>query len=75
MRPWIKVLTYPCLILAAMFVVFCFIDRVNPAMEFLTSDLSKVLLLIFSLLTVASSILTLVYIRRRERRLERSRHH
>lgn len=74
MRPWIKVLTYPSLILAAMFVVFCFIDRVNPAMEFITSDLSKVLLLIFGLLTMASSIVTLVYIRSRERRLQRNRH-
>ncbi len=73
MRRWIKILSYPCIVLAGMFLVFCFIDRVNPAMEFITSDLSKLLLLVFTLFALSSTILTLVYVRRRERRLRR--HH
>lgn len=44
------------MILAAMYIVFYFIDRVNSAMAFIDNDITKALLLIMSVLTIFSSL-------------------
>ena len=44
------------MILAAMYIVFYFIDRVNSAMAFIDNDITKALLLIMSILTIFSSL-------------------
>jgi uncharacterized integral membrane protein len=50
------------IILGIMFVVFFFLDRVNPAMEFLSSDISKWLLLFFSLCAITNGAIGAIYI-------------
>ncbi len=59
-----KMLPHATLIVAVMFVVFFCIDRVNEAMNFLGADISKWLLLIFCILSVATSVLLIVSQRR-----------
>lgn len=59
-----KMLPHATLIVAVMFVVFFCIDRVNEAMNFLGVDISKWLLLIFCILSVATSVLLIVSQRR-----------
>jgi len=44
------------MILAAMYIVFYFIDRVNSAMAFIDNDITKALLLIMCILTIFSSL-------------------
>jgi len=50
------------IILGNMFVVFFFLDRVNPAMEFLCSDISKWFLLLFSLCAITNGVIGAIYI-------------
>ena len=62
------------IIISVMFIVFYFIDRVNPAMDFMGSTLSKGLLTAFCLSILVSSILNARYLfllmKRRARRAE-----
>ena len=45
----------------AVLVITCFvIDRVNNAMEFMTSDISKWMIAVLALLALVSSVLTVV---------------
>lgn len=55
------------IILGAMFVVFFFLDRVNPAMEFISSDISKGLLLFFSLCAITNGVLGATYIFKKDK--------
>lgn len=50
------------IIISGMFILFYFIDRVNPAMDFMGSTLSKGLLFLFCLCILASSILNARYL-------------
>ena len=65
------VLPHLILVMSGMMVTFFIIDRVNEAMAFLNNDITKVLLLIFS---VASATLAVLEIVRQEkmRKEERS---
>lgn len=51
-----ELLAHATIVLSIVFLVFFFIDRVNPAMEFIGSDLSDWLLFIFCVIALASSI-------------------
>ena len=53
-------LTHATIVLSVVFLVFFIIDRVNPAMEFIGSDISDLLLCIFCLVALLSSILVAV---------------
>ena len=50
------------IIISLMFIVFYFIDRVNPAMEFMDSTLSKGLLFAFCVSILIASILNARYL-------------
>lgn len=50
------------IIISCMFIIFYLIDRVNPAMEFMDSTLSKGLLFAFCLCILLSSILNARYL-------------
>ncbi|MCE5234734.1 MAG: hypothetical protein ABFC62_11375 [Clostridiaceae bacterium] len=58
---WI-VLTHATIVLSIVFFVFFCIDRVNPAMEFIGSDISDWLLGAFCLIALASSIFAAVHL-------------
>ena len=59
-----KLTTHATMILAGMFFVLNILDSYNPAMNFLTNDLSKILLFIFCIGSIAFSILQLLSNRR-----------
>ncbi len=60
------------IIIGAMFVVFFSIDRFNPAMEFLTSNLSKWLVLVLALCAITNGLFSAEHLFRiRKRREER----
>jgi membrane protein implicated in regulation of membrane protease activity len=63
-----KVLSHLLIILGGMFLTFFWIDRVNPAMCFIDNEISKWLLLCFSLIALALAIITLAAIHRLELR-------
>lgn len=61
------------IIVGMMFVVFFAIDRFNPAMEFLTSGLSKWLILFLAVCAVGDGLFSAVLLfQRQKRREERS---
>lgn len=60
-RIW-NLLCHMNIIVSCMFIIFYFIDLVNPAMEFMSSTLSKRLLFVFCLNILASSILNARYL-------------
>ena len=45
-----------------MFVVFFCLDKVNPAMEFINSDISKWLLLFFCLCAITNGVIGAIYV-------------
>ena len=53
-------LTHATIVLSVVFLVFFCIDRVNPAMEFIGSDISDWLLCAFCVIALLSSILSAV---------------
>ncbi len=61
LRLW-YMLCHVNIIISCMFIIFYFIDRVNPAMEFMDSTLSKGLLFVFCLSILAASILNARYL-------------
>lgn len=65
-------LSHACIVAALMLLVFFVIDRINPAMEFLTSEISKWFILAFAVLSFTNAVLTVHAARRAvRRRLER----
>lgn len=61
------------IIVGMMFVVFFVIDRFNPAMEFLTSSLSKWLILFLAVCAVGDGLFSAVLLFQRQRRQEERR--
>ena len=51
-----KILPHAAIIIAAMYVVFFAIDRVNSAMGFINNNITKVLLLVFSVVSVFNAL-------------------
>ena len=64
-----KILSHITLIFAGMFLVFFLIDRVNPAMEFISSEISKWTLLLFVISAILQTVVSLISIRMTERAL------
>lgn len=58
------------IIVGMMFVVFFVIDRFNPAMEFLTSSLSKWLILVLALCAIVNGLFAAVFLFQRQKRRE-----
>lgn len=64
---WIKnFLPHVCLMLSAVFITFFILDIYNPARAFLNRELTKTLLLVFSILSAIVSILLARYNRRED---------
>lgn len=64
MRKARKILSHLTIILGGMFLTFFWLDRRNPAMSFIDNEISKWLLLCFSVIGLTLAIITLVTIRR-----------
>lgn len=56
-----KIIPHICIVLSIMFGVFIVLDGFNPAMAFLTSDLSKA---VFWLLIFFTLVLAILYIKK-----------
>jgi uncharacterized integral membrane protein len=55
-------LSHSSIIVGMMFVIFFVIDRFNPAMEFLTSNISKWLILLFALCSILNGLFSAVFV-------------
>lgn len=73
-RIW-NLLSHADIILSGMFLVFFCIDRVNPAMDFLGSALSKWLLLLFILCALGNGVCSAVHLFRKKRRARKAPAH
>ena len=62
------------IIVSCMFIIFYFIDRVNPAMEFMSSTISKGLLFVFCLSILLSSILNARYLYAMKKKARAEKH-
>ncbi len=51
-----KLLAHSAIVISGMYVVFFFIDRVNPAMAFINNGITKFLLLVLALFSVINAI-------------------
>ncbi len=67
--------THTSIIIGMMFVVFFVIDRFNPEMEFLTSTISKWLMLVLSLCAIASGLFSAIYLYQSQKRRDEKRSH
>jgi len=63
------------IIIGMMFVVFFVIDRFNPAMEFLTSSLSKWLILILAICAIFTGLYSSVFLFQKQKRRDEKRNH
>jgi len=63
------------IIVGMMFVVFFVIDQLNPAMEFLTSSLSKWLILVLAICAIFSGLYSAVFLFQRQKRRDEKRSH
>lgn len=59
-----KLMPHISIIISVMMIVFFFIDRVNSAMAFINNDITKILLLILSIISIINSIFLIYYQRR-----------
>ena len=59
-RVFRTVVSHLTAMLSVMVIVFFIIDRVNSAMEFMSSDLSKWVIVILAALSLVSAVLTIV---------------
>jgi len=57
-------LSHACVIVSLMIVVFFCIDRVNTSMEFMTSEISKWVILLLAVLSFANAFMTISGLRR-----------
>ncbi len=65
---WVRrLLPHATIVLSNMFIVFFILDKFNPVMGFINNTISKVLLLIFCVLSTFSCILLIAADRKRER--------
>ncbi|HEX3078259.1 MAG TPA: hypothetical protein VHQ24_15480 [Lachnospiraceae bacterium] len=58
MKRVIRILPHSLIILSAMFITFWILDIMNPAMNFINNGISNKLLLLFCILSIINSILT-----------------
>jgi len=63
-----KLLAHCAIIISCMYIVFYFIDRVNPAMGFIDNDITKPLLLGLALIAIINAIQVIAQERRKLRR-------
>ena len=63
-----KLLAHCAIIISGMYIVFFFIDRVNPAMGFVDNDITKPLLLALALIAIINAIQVIAAERRKLRR-------
>lgn len=67
-----KLLAHCAIIISGMYIVFFFIDRVNPAMGFIDNDITKPLLLALALISIINAIQVIAAERKKlKRRLRR----
>ena len=66
-----KLLPHAAIIISAMYFVFFFIDRVNPAMAFINNELTKILLCVLCVIAICNAIFVIRYNRARARRQQR----
>ena len=63
-----KLLAHCAIIISGMYIVFFFIDRVNPAMGFVDNDITKPLLLALALIAIINAIQVIAAERKKLRR-------
>lgn len=73
-RVW-SFFAHTSIIVGMMFVVFFVIDRFNPAMEFLTSSLSRWLILVLALCAVINGFYAAVFLFQKQKRQDEKRDH
>lgn len=61
------------IIIGTMFVVFFVIDRFNPAMEFLTSSLSKWLIFILAICAITTGLYSAIFLFQKQKRRDEKR--
>lgn len=66
-------LAHTSIIVGTMFVIFFVIDRFNPAMEFLSSSISKWLILFFAVCSIGNGLFAAVFLFQRQKRHEEKR--
>jgi hypothetical protein len=66
LRVLLRLVPHVSIIISGMLIVFFYIDRVNSAMGFMENDVTKMLILILSVTSIATSILAAAYRRRWE---------
>ena len=62
-----KILPHGAIIISLMYFVFFFIDRVNSAMAFINNGMTKALLFVLCLITIANALLLIADDRKRTR--------
>lgn len=63
-------LSHTSIIVGMMFVIFFVIDRFNPAMEFLSSNISKWLILFFAVCSILNGLFSAVFLFQKQKRYE-----
>ncbi len=63
------------IIIGMMFVVFFVIDRFNPAMEFLTSSLSKWLIFMLAICAIVTGLYSAVFLFQKQKKRDEKRNH
>ncbi len=59
-----RFLPHLCLVTAVMLIVFLVTDYFNRAMAFINNDITKTILMVFSILVITESVVLIVYQRR-----------
>jgi hypothetical protein len=70
MKRFIRIIPHITIILSLMFLTFWILDQYNPMMNFLNSNLSKLLLLIFCISSFITAIIAVVLDRKRKPHLQ-----
>lgn len=70
MKRMIRVLPHITIILSLMFIVFWILDQYNPLMNFVNSRISNILLLVFCILSLLTSIVTVILDRKIDQKHE-----
>lgn len=61
-----NLLPHVSLILSGMFITFFILDKLNPNMAFINNDATKLLLLLFAIVSLIVSLRLILHIRREE---------
>ena len=67
MKRLLSILPHITIILSAMFLVFLILDQYNPMMNFINSDASKTLLLLFCVSSMSTAIILIILDRKIKR--------